>query len=419
MVKSTRLRRIKVAATALATVGAISLAGCSATPSASDSTPDAAQTTAADGCGSVPEIGASDPGDLLSEFSDDIQAGYNAYPYEIQESAWSDWKSEKTDGFTAAIVGQAPAAPFIATYQETLADSLEAYGIDVVLNVAPNDPTDVPGQLQQFGQALSLKPDIIFFNAAAPEAALDLVAQAHDAGIPVISMVSQIDSPYSITVTYNANLQAMVGAAHTLQSIDGKGSILEVTGIPGISNEIAWEDGTEKALALCPDVTVAGQAQGMFQPPVAQQAVVQYLATNPAGVDAVLQAGTMGWAIRDAFEQSGLPVPPIADIGGSQGFAAWAAADPAYPYVGTATPAVAMAQSAAQIGVKVLAGAGPKLNHVVWQPYLILADDLSSIVDPAWVPEDGTDLAPEGVYFTDEQIAEFFTNPDLGPQSPE
>ena len=236
-----------------------------------------------------------------------------------------------------------------------------------MLNVAPNDPTDVPGQLQQFGQALSLKPDIIFFNATAPEAALDLVSQAHDAGIPVISMVSQIDSPYSITVTYNSQSPGHGRRGRTrVKSIDGKGSLLEVTGIPGISNEIAWEDGTEKALALCPDVTVAGQVQGMFQPPVAQQAVVQYLATNPAGVDAVLQAGTMGWAIRDAFEQSGLPVPPIADIGASQGFAAWAAANPDYPYVGTATPAVAMAQSAAQIGLKVLAGAGPKVNHVVW-----------------------------------------------------
>ncbi|APZ35409.1 hypothetical protein BOH66_15020 [Microbacterium aurum] len=419
MVKSTRFRRIRVAATALAAVGALSLAGCSATSSTPDNTPDAGQTPAADGCGSVPQIGAIDPGDLLSGFSSDVQTGYNAYPYEIQESAWSDWKPDKTEGFTAAIVGQAPAAPFIAAYQGALADSLEAYGVDVVLNVAPNDPTDVPGQLQQFGQALSLKPDIIFFNAAAPEAALDLVSQAHDAGIPVISMVSQIDSPYAISVTYNANLQAMVGAAYTLQNIGGEGSILEVTGIPGISNEIAWEDGTEKALALCPDVTVAGQAQGMFQPPVAQQAVVQYLATNPAGVDAVLQAGTMGWAIRDAFEQSGIPVPPIADIGASQGFAAWAAADPAYPYVGTSTPAVPMAQSAAQIGVKVLSGAGPKLNHIVWEPYLVTADDLSSIVDPSWVPEDGTDLAPDGVYFTDEQIAEFFNSPELGPQSPE
>jgi ribose transport system substrate-binding protein len=404
-----------VALTALAAAGALSLAGCSAT---AGNTPAAGETPTAGDCGSVPEVGAKDPGKLLSGFTDDVQAGYNAYPYEIHESAWSKWKSDKTDGFTAAIVGQAPAAPFIATYQGALAESLKAYGVDVILNVAPNDPTDVPGQLQQFAQALSLKPDIIFFNAAAPEAAIDLVSQAHDAGIPVISMVSQIDSPYAISVTYNANLQAMVGAAETVKNINGKGSLLEVTGIPGISNEIAWEDGTKKALALCPDVTIAGQAQGMFQPPVAQQAVVQYLATNPAGVDAVLQAGTMGWAIRDAFQQSGMPVPPIADIGASQGFAAWAEGQNSYPYVGTATPAVPMAQSAAQIGLKVLSGAGPKVNHIVWQPHLITAADLSTIVDPSWSDSDGTDLSPDGVYFTDKQIAEFFNNPDLGPQSP-
>ena len=185
MVKFTRFRSIGVAAAAFVAVGALSLAGCSATPTDSAGTPDAAESPTAGGCGSVPEIGVIRPGrDFCRALSADIQSGYNAYPYEIQESAWSDWKSEKTDGFTAAIVGQAPAAPFIATYQSTLADSLEAAGVDIVLNVAPNDPSDVPGQLQQFGQALSLKPDIIFFNATAPEAALDLVSQAHDAGIP-------------------------------------------------------------------------------------------------------------------------------------------------------------------------------------------------------------------------------------------
>jgi hypothetical protein len=59
------------------------------------------------------------------------------------------------------------------------------------------------------------------------------------------------------------------------------------------------------------------------------------------------------------------------------------------------------------------------VNHIVLEPHLVTADDLSSIVDPSWVPEDGTDLAPDGVYFTDEQIAEFFNSPELGPQSPE
>jgi len=96
---------------------------------------------------------------------------------------------------------------------------------------------------------------------------------------------------------------------------------------------------------------------------------------------------------------------------------AYAAATDGYPYVGTATPPVDMARMAAQVGVKILAGAGPKLNHIVWAPYVVDSSNLADIVDPSWVPEDGTDLAPEGVYFTDEQTAEFFSSPELGPQT--
>jgi len=106
MVKSTRFRSIGVAAAAFVAVGALSLAGCSATPTDPAGTPDAAESPTAGGCGSVPEIGVTDPGGLLSTLSADVQSGYNAYPYEIKESAWSDWKSQKTDGFTAAIVGR-------------------------------------------------------------------------------------------------------------------------------------------------------------------------------------------------------------------------------------------------------------------------------------------------------------------------
>lgn len=416
MVKPTRFRRLGATAVAFVALGALTLAGCSS-QAGNGSDAGADSGTPSDSCGAVPQVGANDPNGLLADFSQEIQDGYNGYPFELQESAWADWKSEKTDGFTAAIVGQAPAAPFIAVYQETLAAALEDAGVEIVLNVAPNDPTDVPGQLQQFGQAISLKPDIIFFNPGAPEPAIDLVDEAHAAGIPVVSVVVPIDSPNAISVTYNAVLQSMTTASSVFDSIGGSGSVLEVTGVPGIPNEVFWESGRDYALEECPGVDVVGSVQGLFQPPLAQQAVVQYLATNPAGVDAVIQAGTMGWAVRDAFTQAGQPVPPIQDVGGSQGMAAYGLANPDYPYVGTATPPIAMAKMAAQVGMKVLEGAGLKINHVVWNPYVVDGDNLSEVADPAWAPEDGTDLAPDGVYFTDEQTAEFFTNPEMGPQS--
>ncbi|WP_435526703.1 substrate-binding domain-containing protein [Microbacterium aurantiacum] len=417
MLKPTRMARMGTVVTALATIGVLSLAGCS--PSSTNTPTDAPETPAADGCGSIPQLGANDPSGLLDGLSAELKDGYNAYDIEIQESAWSDWKSEKTDGYTAAIVGQAPAAPYIATFQAQLLESLEAQDIEVVANLAPNDPTDVPGQIQMFNQALSLKPDIIFLNPAAPEAALDLVAQAHDAGIPVVSTVVPLDSPYAISLANNSNLQAMETAAGVLGAIGGTGTILQVDGVPGIPPQLFWEDGIQNALELCPDVTIAGQVQGFFQPPAAQQAVVQYLATNPAGVDAVFQAGSMGWAIRDAFQQAGLEVPPIQDINASQGMAAFAAANPDYPYFGTATPPIPAAKAAAQIGIKVLAGAGPKVNQIVWGPYVVDRENIDDVVDPSWSESDGTDLAVEGVYLTDDQIAEFFNNPELGPQSAE
>lgn len=417
MVKSIRLRRFGVPAT-LAAFGVFALAGCSAAaPTDPAAAPSGEPTAAVGECGTVPQVGAQDPEGLLGGLSQSIQDGYNGYPYTLQKSAWADWKSEKTEGYTAAIVGTSPAAPFISVYQQTLASALEEAGVDVVLNVAPNDPSDVPGQLQQFSQAISLKPDVIFLNPVAPEPALDLVEEAHAAGIPVVSIVVPIDSPYAVSVTYNAVLQSMQTASAVFGSIGGSGDVLEVTGVPGIPVQVFWDAGRDASLELCPDIDVIGSVQGLFQPPLAQQAVVQYLATNPAGVDAVIQAGTMGWAIRDAFAQAGQPVPPIQDAGGSRGMVAYAAANDGYPYVGTATPPVDMARMAAQVGVKILAGAGPKLNHIVWAPYVVDSSNLADIADPSWVPEDGTDLAPEGVYFTDEQTAEFFSSPELGPQT--
>lgn len=400
---------------ALAAVGALTLASCSSAPS-DDKGADGGSAAAAE-CGTVPVLGANDPAGLLDGFSTGVQDGYNGYPYELQESAWADWKPEKTEGFTAAIVGTSPAAPFIATYQKTLATALADAGVDVVLNAAPNDPGDVPGQLQQFSQAIALKPDIIFLNPIAPEPALDLVEEAHAAGIPVVSVVVPIDSPYAVSLTYNAVLQSMESASGIFGGIGGSGDVLEVTGVPGIPVTAFFEMGRDEALKLCPDINIVGSVEGMFQPSLAQQVTVQYLSTNPTGVDAVIQGGTMGWAIRDAFIQSGQPVPPIQDLGASQGMAAFAAENPDYIYYGTATPPVDMAKGAVQVGLKILAGAGVKVNHIVNAPVLVDRSNLSSIVDASWSIDDPTDLAPADSYLTSDQIAEFFANPELGPQS--
>jgi ribose transport system substrate-binding protein len=76
-----------------------------------------------------------------------------------------------------------------------------------------------------------------------------------------------------------------------------------------------------------------------------------------------------------------------------------------------------MAKAAAQVGLKVLEGAGPKINQIIWAPYLVDRSNLSKVIDKSWSQTDNSDIAPNGIYLTNSQIAQFFTHPELGPQS--
>ena len=171
---------------------------------------------------------------------------------------------------------------------EAIRTSLKANGVKIVGDFAPDDPSNVPLQLQQFNEALSLKPDVIIYTAIAPEPSVGLAKAAHDAGIPLVAAQVPIDSEYAVSVTRNTPLAIAQVTAGTVASIGGKGNVLRVDGIPGIPVSTFASLGIDAVLENCPEVKVAGSVTGFFQPATAQAEVQKFLATNPAGVDAVL-----------------------------------------------------------------------------------------------------------------------------------
>ena len=237
MKKMTSFPGITTAGAAMLGAGALVLTGCSAPQrrpgSSGGDAPGPASSAAAGTCGSLPTGTANDPNGMLAGFSKEIAEGYNLYPYEIRKSAWADYKSKKTDGFTAAIVGMPPASPFIASMSEAIRTSLKANGVKIVGDFAPDDPSNVPLQLQQFNEALSLKPDVIIYTAIAPEPSVDLAKAAHDAGIPLVAAQIPIDSEYAVSVTRNTPLAVAQVTAGTVGAIGGKGSRPASRGHPG------------------------------------------------------------------------------------------------------------------------------------------------------------------------------------------
>lgn len=81
------------------------------------------------------------------------------------------------------------------------------------------------------------------------------------------------------------------------ESLGREGAVLYVHGVPGVPSDIDATTGFETVLNSCPDLTLAGEADGMYGTAEAQQSVAEYLATNPAGVDGVFQSGVMSLGV--------------------------------------------------------------------------------------------------------------------------
>ena len=411
----TRFRRFSSVTAALVAVSALALTGCSSNVAAQAPNPSAgaaSTTPAAGACGSVPTIAPNDPNGLLKGFSAKAQAGYNAYPVAIQKSAWSGWKPSHAGPFTAVIVGMPPASAFIKTNLDAARAQLKAENIKILGDFAPDSPSNVPLQIQQLQQAINLHPDIIILQAIAPDPVAPLVEAAGKAGIPVVADYVPIDSPYAVTVTENPVLNALEVSAGTLAALGGKGNLLTVTGIPGITNEVFAQKGFSEALKLCPDVKVVSSVNGLFEQSTARQATQQYLAAHPAGVDGVLQSGTMTAGIISAFQQQGLTPPPIADLGASQGSVAWAAKNPNYPYSGSASHAVKAGQTSVEVALRILKGQGPKVNQVVAAPEIFSASALKKSVQSSWSTGDVSDFVGDSnSVFPEGSLDEYFNKP--------
>ncbi|QZY50642.1 substrate-binding domain-containing protein [Leucobacter tenebrionis] len=405
-------RPITRAFTALAVAG-LALSGCaSGSGGGSDGADDTTASSDLGECGTVPVLEPNDPNGLLDGLSDEVKSAYNGYPLEIKESAWADWTPDHEGPFTAAMITNPPTNPFQVSLYDAIKKTLAENDVELIAEYAPANHQDVPQQLQQFEEAMSRDPDIIYFLPLAPEPSLEVIEAAGEAGIPVVVFQTPVDSEYALSVASNQVLQSMEVGAQVYEAMGGEGNLLRVAGVPGITSDTDALAGYNAALELCPGISIGGEVTGFFESGTAQAETLKYLSANPAPVDGVIHSGTMGLGVLNAFLESGREPVPIADIGALQGFISWALQNPDYPYVGTASPTARMGEAMAEVGIRTLHGEGPKVNQVITHPFIVNRDNIEEWGDESWDLADQTDFAGDPkAYFPGDSLDEFFNNP--------
>jgi ribose transport system substrate-binding protein len=402
-----RLRRAgRAMAGAFTAVLVLSLAACGSSSDASS----AGSSSADASCVTIPDVAAKDPQGVLAKLPADVAAAFNGYPGEILPSAWAGWKADHAAPYKVGILWQPPVNPVMVKMHDEMKSALEASGaVQIVADVAPQGPTDVPGALQLFDQILSNKPDLIILSPIASEPFIKKVDEAGQAGIPVVTPFLPVASKYAIGWSLNSFTTGVTLGTKVAGQIGGKGNVLIVRGIPGVQADTDVNTGFKAALAQCPDLKVAGEVVGNFNVADTKSAILQFLSTHTGQIDAVFESGAMTPGVIQAFEQFGRPIPVIADVGATQGGIAYAH-DHSKSYIEIGNDnASGQGEATAKVVMRTLENGGPIVNTMVVAPTFIDAKEVPTVYQKGW--EIGNlDLVtlPGNVFLPDNVLDHFF-----------
>jgi len=261
-----------------ASSGTAATAGAAASSGAATSGASAAAAPAAGACGSIPTVAPQDPSGVLARLPASVTAAYNGYTSPIAASSWAHWKPGHPGPYKVAIVWNPPLNTFIVNTLKSMTAALKAAGdVAIVSSTAPQSPSDVPGNIQLYNEAVAEKPDLIISLPLAAGPLIPAVEAAAKKGIPTVSPWVATPTPDAVSVGTNNWLQAVTLASKVVTQLKGSGTILEVQGIPSVQQDIDAFAGFKSVLAQCPNITVAGEVTGDYSPAAAQQAVLQFL----------------------------------------------------------------------------------------------------------------------------------------------
>jgi len=180
---------------------------------------------------------------------------------------------------------------------------------DVTKLVVSHRNTDSAGQLEDLNNLIAAGVDAIVLNPSNPDALNSAIDKAIKKGIVVVAVDAGVTAKGAYILSNNQEEYAYLGARWLFNKIGGKGDIVYMRGIAGVSADTDRDNGFKRALAEFPDVKVVHEVFTGWQQDQGKQQIFDFLATGipfngvwTSGIDNV---------IVDAFVESGAPLVPI------------------------------------------------------------------------------------------------------------
>lgn len=206
-----------------------------------------------------------------------------------------------TIGISNGFVSSEWRTQMIADLEEVNAEYQEA-GLTEELVIESAD-VDVQGQIQQMRNLINRGVDAIIVNPNDQQALNQVIGQAANAGIPVISVDQEIAAEGATNVVIDQGEWASMSAEWLVEELGGEGDVVVINGIAGHPANEARYDAVKEVFNQNSGIEVVQEANADWDQATAQQQMSNILASQP-NIDAVWTQDGMARGVLQAIQRS-------------------------------------------------------------------------------------------------------------------
>lgn len=216
--------------------------------------------------------------------------------------------SGKKIALSNSYAGNSWRQQMLKTWDRATSEAVAAKIIKAVKVVNAN--ASAPEQANHIESLIVEGWDAIVINAASPTALNGVIQEACDQHIVVVVFDGLATAPCAYKVSYDYTSMGQQEADFVTKKLGGKGNVLEVRGIAGVSVDDDIHKGVVETMAKSPGLKLVGSVHGNWTQTIAQKEVASVLPSLPK-VDAIVTQGGDGWGTYQAFKAAGRPTPLI------------------------------------------------------------------------------------------------------------
>ncbi|MGW6174161.1 substrate-binding domain-containing protein [Arthrobacter sp. NPDC055138] len=408
---------------ALALPAVLALAACGGGGSSSaGGNAGAADAIAEAKCGDVPVVEPNDPEGLLKDLPEDVRVAFNGWPDKVEASSWAGLESKVADGpVTVGYLQQdsgSPVAAALSTEIKRLAKDSKAAGdiADLLIETPGGAGGEVTAadQVRAFEQLVRKGADIIIAQPLSGEALVGAVNSAGEKGIPTVTFTGYVASPYALNISPNGFDSVAQTVARGVEMIGGKGNMLIVQGIEGMTVNTTSVATAQQVVESCDEIEVVGSPAGNFSDPGAKSGVMSFLASHPEDIDLVYQVASMGAGTFAGFDDAGRDSMPVIldNLPTAASLAWWEQLSPD-GYEGLAVPGTGtqFGEALWEVALRTMKGEGPKINQVALETQFITDENIDEYAVPGATTTSAEETKTVGSLLPSEYLDGYFNNP--------